>query len=72
VLDYSLDASASEPDGSRGVRVIAGLSGVATRGTLRALASGLVERSGSGIVIELKDETGDGVFESITVIASTP
>jgi hypothetical protein len=67
VLDYAY-ASAYD-DGTRVIEVVAGLSGQATRGGAQAIADGVVDRAtNKGIVVELKDDTGDGFFESIVQV----
>ena len=70
VTDIAMDSFGTYT-GGRWVEVVAGLTNQATRGAARALAAGQVSLgSNNGIVIRLVDNTGDGTYESATIVDS--
>ena len=69
VTDYAMDSLGFLVNG-QAVQVVAGLSTFATRGAAQAIAAGTIALTGQGIVIRLVDTTGDGRYESVTVVDS--
>ncbi len=70
VTDYNMDSTTTS--GGRTVEVIAGLSGFATRSSSVLIANGAFGRGFmKGIVLELKDNNSDNVFDFVRLIDQT-
>lgn len=71
VVDYGYRAGATDPTG-RHVMVEAGLSGDATRGmTIASAQDAGTINTGTGTIVALTDNQGDGRYESFQVVAGT-
>ncbi len=70
---YAMDTFLTDAaNGNRGVEVVAGLSGFATRLASVALADGSESRGNNkGIVMELTDSNGDGILDANRLVDKT-
>ena len=67
VTDYAMIVSHYDPDDQRYVLIIAGLSGFSTSEAAHWFSNNMDDLSGRGIILEMIDEEGDGIFEQVTI-----